>query len=182
MLQYDYTQHLLEVARLMELAARTAPKSLGQDFIEIKILTGREVRKLANHMVKFGKRKNKHNFDRDAKNIENSPVVMLMGHHKASTVGLDCGACGFNSCNELKSASHSQGDYDGPTCVFRHLDFGIALGSAAKTAQILNVDNRIMYRVGVAARDLKIVDWDIVMGLPLSASGKNIYFDRELKK
>jgi uncharacterized ferredoxin-like protein len=63
----------------------------------------------------------------------------------------------------------------------RHLDFGIALGSAVKTAQMMNADNRIMYRIGVTARDAGIVDWDFVMGIPLSATGKNIFFDREKK-
>ena len=57
-------------------------------------------------------------------------------------------------------------------------DMGIALGSAVKTASMLNVDNRIMYRIGTAARAMKMVDWDFVMGIPLSATGKNIFFDR----
>ena len=55
---------------------------------------------------------------------------------------------------------------------------GIALGSAVKTASMLNVDNRIMYRIGTVARAMKMVDWDFVMGIPLSATGKNIFFDR----
>ena len=66
----------------------------------------------------------------------------------------------------------------GPVCAFRLLDMGIALGSAVKTASNLNVDNRIMYRVGAVARDMELVDWDFVMGIPLSISGKSIYFDR----
>ena len=55
---------------------------------------------------------------------------------------------------------------------------GIALGSAVKTASMLNVDNRIMYRIGTVARAMKMVVWDFVMGIPLSATGKNIFFDR----
>jgi uncharacterized ferredoxin-like protein len=55
---------------------------------------------------------------------------------------------------------------------------GIALGSAVKTAGMLNVDNRIMYRVGVAVREMGLVDWEFVMGIPLSVTGKSIYFDR----
>jgi uncharacterized ferredoxin-like protein len=43
---------------------------------------------------------------------------------------------------------------------------------------MLNVDNRIMYRAGVVARKMGLIDADIVMGIPLSATGKNIYFDR----
>jgi uncharacterized ferredoxin-like protein len=56
---------------------------------------------------------------------------------------------------------------------------GIALGSAAKMAMEMNVDNRIMYRIGVAARRLgHLPESSVVMGIPLSAKGKNIYFDR----
>jgi len=58
------------------------------------------------------------------------------------------------------------------------LDMGIALGSAVKIAGLMNVDNRIMYRIGVVAREMKLVDADFVMGIPLSATGKSIYFDR----
>ncbi|MES0344415.1 MAG: DUF2148 domain-containing protein, partial [Anaerolineales bacterium] len=42
----------------------------------------------------------------------------------------------------------------------------------------MNVDNRIMYRAGVVARELGLIDADYVMGIPLSVSGKSIYFDR----
>ena len=44
---YDYSQHLLEVARMMELAARTAPKSRGEDYVEIMTITGNTVTDLA---------------------------------------------------------------------------------------------------------------------------------------
>ena len=52
------------------------------------------------------------------------------------------------------------------------------MGSAVKTASLLNIDNRIMYSVGVAAVELKLIDADIAYGIPLSARSKNIYFDR----
>jgi uncharacterized ferredoxin-like protein len=32
--------------------------------------------------------------------------------------------------------------------------------------------------VGVVAREMDIVDWDFVMGIPLSVTGKSIFFDR----
>jgi len=58
------------------------------------------------------------------------------------------------------------------------IDYSLAIGSAVKTASILNVDNRIMFTVGVAAQELGIIDADYVLGIPLSATSKNIYFDR----
>ena len=178
---YDYSQHLLEVARLMELAARTAPKSHGQDYVEIMTVSGEDITKLADAMLAFGEKTGKENFDRDAENVRKSPVVLLVGLKDATTLGLNCSACGFSSCDDLKNAPRSEGEFIGPICALRHLDLGIALGSAVKTAQILNVDNRIMYRIGAGARFCGLVDWDFVMGIPLSATGKNIYFDRQKK-
>jgi uncharacterized ferredoxin-like protein len=60
---------------------------------------------------------------------------------------------------------------------------GIALGSAVKTASYLNVDNRVMYRAGTAAKRLGyLAGSSVVMGIPISASGKSIYFDRRWPK
>ncbi|MDI3312576.1 MAG: DUF2148 domain-containing protein, partial [Thermoanaerobacterium sp.] len=69
-------------------------------------------------------------------------------------------------------------EFDGPMCAWRLIDLGIAIGSAVKTASMLNVDNRIMYRIGISAKRLNLIDGEIVVGIPLSATGKNIYFDR----
>jgi uncharacterized ferredoxin-like protein len=38
-----------------------------------------------------------------------------------------------------------------------------------------------MYRAGVVARALGLIDADFVMGIPLSVTGKSIYFDRAPK-
>jgi len=58
------------------------------------------------------------------------------------------------------------------------VNLGIAIGSAVRTASILNIDNRVMFSIGVAARELGLLDADIVYGIPLSTKSKNIYFDR----
>ena len=75
-------------------------------------------------------------------------------------------------------------DYQGPNCAVRMTDLGIAAGSAVKTAQIHNVDNRLMFTGGVAARDLGLLgrECTVAYAIPLSATGKNIFFDRESKK
>ena len=63
-------------------------------------------------------------------------------------------------------------------------DIGIAVGSAVKTAQIHNVDNRIMYSAGSTAISLGLLgkDCTAAFAIPLSASGKNIFFDRDVAK
>ncbi len=166
------------VAQMMAVAAITAPKAKGENFVEVKVLQGEVLQALGAEMEAYGKKTGKKNFDRDGRNVARSEAVLLVGLKDANTCGLDCGACGYETCAEMLSALRTQGEFRGPICAYRVLDLGIALGSAVKTASLLNVDNRIMYRIGVAARQMGLVDWEFVMGIPLSVSGKSIYFDR----
>jgi len=165
------------VAELMKIAARTAPKAAGKDFIEVKLATKKEREAIAKEMVKMGTEKKAQNWDRDAKGVELADALVLIGLKPHEPVGLNCAACGFKNCAEFKKAN-AKADFKGPNCMLRILDLGIALGSAVKTAQIHNADNRIMYRAGAAAMRLKLMSSNIIMAIPLSATGKNIYFDR----
>lgn len=163
------------VAELMAISARTAPKAVGQDFLAIKIVEGEELRRLGEEMIAYGERTGKRNFDRDGRNVLNSEAVLLIGLKDARVVGLNCAACGSPVCVQPNTV---EGEFRGPQCAMRLLDLGIAIGSAVKTASLLNVDNRVMYRVGAVARAMGLIDADVVMGIPLSATGKSIYFDR----
>jgi len=153
------TTAVMTVAGLMELAARTAPKVKGVDTILVRILTGNEIQTLADRLAETGERRKTGFFVRDAKNIA------------------ACDAC------VIKRKKRTT-DFSGPNCSVRMTDLGIALGSAVKTAQIHNVDNRIMYSGGTAALDLGLLGKDCIVAyaIPLSATGKNIFFDREVAK
>jgi uncharacterized ferredoxin-like protein len=166
------------VAQMMEIAAITAPKTKGENFVQVKSLFGEEVRRLGEKMIAYGEEHHRSNFDRDGRNVLNSQAVVLIGLKDARTAGLNCSACGFATCTDLEEATPAEEEFKGPICAYRLLDMGIALGSAVKTASLFNVDNRIMYRIGAVARASGVVDWDFVMGIPLSVSGKSIYFDR----
>jgi uncharacterized ferredoxin-like protein len=163
------------VADLMEIAARTAPKTKGEDFVVIKVLEGEDLQTLANLMFDLARQTGNSDFERDGKNTQKSEAVVLIGIKDAPSAGLNCGACGGDKCLRTNTV---EGEFNGPQCALRLLDMGIALGSAAKIASIMNVDNRIMYRVGTAARQGKYIDADFAMGIPLSATGKSPYFDR----
>jgi len=171
------------VARLMELAARTAPKGKGTDVLVTRILTGDELGTLAGAMREFGEQKGYSFFLRDAANIEESDACLLIGVKGQVHPGLNCGGCGHATCDEMLAArgtSPGEGSpFSGPNCVIRMADIGIALGSAVKTASIHNVDNRIMYSGGVGALNLGwLEDSTVAYAVPLKASGKNIFFDR----
>jgi uncharacterized ferredoxin-like protein len=163
------------VADLMTIAAITAPKAHGDSFIVVEILEGEVLQRLADAMIEYGRRTQKADFDRDAGNVLHSDVVVLIGLKDAEVVDMNCGACGAESCIVPNTF---EADFKGPNCALRLLDMGIALGSAVKMAGMLNVDNRIMARAGIVARQLGLIDADFVMAVPLSATGKNIYFDR----
>lgn len=178
--EYGEKDAILEVAKLMLIAARTAPKSAGVDDVLTVIVHGKEKDAIARKMEEIAEERKIEGFTRDAKNVRDSEAVVLFGVRGNRSFGLNCGACGYKNCKEFEEAGKTFGeDFLGPTCLFKALDLGIALGSAAKTASMLNVDNRIMYRVGTAASKLSLLpEATVIMGIPVSAKGKNIYFDR----
>ncbi len=171
-------------ASLMAAAARTAPKARGLDSIETLIVDGGELEALAAAMEEKGREKGTKTpfFARDAKGVRSASAVLLIGvtgEPKRPTSPLDCGACGYSGCAEFLQAEKSEGeDFRGPLCVFQSLDLGVALGSAARTAGALNIDNRMMYTIGAAARRLKLLGSDVIIGFPLSVTGKSPYYDR----
>ncbi len=172
---------ILHAAKFMLVSARTAPKTGGVDDILTAIVYGEEKEKIAEEMEKIAEERQISGFTRDARNVHDSDVVVLIGVRGTKSFGLNCGGCGYKSCKEFEDAAKKLGqDFLGPNCIFKLLDLGIALGSAVKTASMLNVDNRIMYRIGVAAKRLGMLpEASVIMGIPLSAKGKSIYFDRK---
>jgi len=174
---------LLHAARLMLISARTAPKSGGVDDVLTSIIVGKEKDAITDEMDKVAEERRISGFKRDAENLRNSEATVLIGVRGDRSFSLNCGACGYETCGEFDQAEKKEGlDFKGPNCVFKSLDLGIALGSAAKTASVLNVDNRIMYRIGTAAKRLGLMpEASVIMGIPISARGKSIYFDRAIK-
>ncbi len=173
------------VAALMAASSRTAPKTRGIDSTASLFLEGDDLEKLALAMEQQADKKPDYlaTFRRDAENVRKSACVLLIGvtgEPKKIEQSLDYGACGYASCEHLAKARKrvQAKDFVGPICMFQSIDLGIALGSAVKLAAELCIDNRIMYTIGVAAKDLGLLDSDVIMGIPLAVTGKSPYFDR----
>jgi len=164
---------ILNVAYAMAAAARTAPKACGIDNIEVVILDGEDKDALAAEMRNISDELNGEGpFARDAGNIDNSEAIVLIGI-KNAPIGLNnCGLCGFGNCAGAVKAD--------ARCAFNTTDLGIATGSAAAVAMDHRIDNRIMWTAGKAAVRLPLFSdkVKIVYGIPLSASGKSVFFDR----
>lgn len=163
---------LLTAARAACIAARTAPKGKGRDLLVTAVLTGAEKSALSKMMRQIAEREEVPSFSRDAENVDQAPVLILIGSSK-EPLGLKyCGLCGYADCRAMLAESG--------TCAFNTGDLGIALGSAVSRLADLRIDNRIMYTVGLAARELALLGepLELIYGIPLSVSGKSPFFDR----
>ena len=110
----------------------------------------------------------------DAGNVDACQAVVLVGStYETRGLNEQCRLCGFDDCGASKDA--------GAACVFAPLDLGIALGSAVSLAADNRIDNRIMFTIGKAAEALGLMgDHKLIMGIPLSVSGKSPFFDRKV--
>ena len=166
---------VLDVARRMMTAARTAPKGRGVDNIVIALAQHGEIKKISDKIKEMAEQETLPKFFlRDAENILSAPAMVLLGTKIKPLELKPCGMCGFIDCNEKnKNPNHP--------CVFNTGDLGIAIGSAVSIAMDSRVDNRVMYTVGQAVIRMGILGKDvkIVYGIPLSVGPKNPFFDRK---
>ena len=165
------TRAVLDTAARMCAAARTAPKTRGMDGLVTCVVTGEDKDRLAAHMRELAGRLDYAFFARDADNVDYADAVVLFGMEEQRR-GLNggCQYCHFAEKNGL--------------CAWDAMDVGIAIGSSAAAAADARVDNRVMFSVGRAARSLGLLGASVtlVLGIPLSVSGKSPFFDRKPKK
>ncbi len=186
---------LRQVAQLCAVAAMTAPKSGGQlflkgakPFIETVIVEERDtLQRLADWLRARGTRLKQPIWFRDADAAEKLDVVLFIGLAKWYPPVYDCGACGYATCAEFLRAAPKyrneeaeDWEFPGPICQLRCIDLGIAVGSAAKTASLNNVDARCQTRIAAAARHLGVIEADLAVALSMSVSHKNIFFDKKI--
>lgn len=164
-----------QLAQQMLIAARTAPKARGIDNLVIAQADKSVIRQISDRLKEMAGRKTSPVFlTRDADTILSAEQMILIGT-RIRSIGLrSCTMCGFPNCEEKDRHPEIP-------CIFNTNDLGIALGSAVSLAMDSRVDNRIMYSVGQAVLELKLLGEDvkIAFGIPLSVSAKNPFFDRK---
>ncbi len=169
-----YKDMLVEAAKEMALVARTAPKGRGRDQLHLVILSDGEKDALADHMNRIGEEGDIAFFQRDAQNLKSAPLILLLGTECSPLEIPHCGFCGLKDCQENRESGSVP-------CAFSTGDLGIAVGSAAAYAARRHIDNRIMFTAGKAAIELGCFPEpvEVAYGIPLSATGKNPFFDRK---
>lgn len=166
-------EHVLNIAKQMMTAIRTAPKGKGIDIIETVAVTGEDIKILSDKVRALYEENGMKFFLRDADNILWADVIILVGTHQ-KVQGLNCAHCGFDLCTDKPL---------GVPCAINSVDLGIAIGSACATAADLRVDTRVMFSAGLAAQELNWLDGcKCVMAIPVSISSKNPFFDRKPKE
>ncbi|MCS7199340.1 MAG: DUF2148 domain-containing protein [Caldimicrobium sp.] len=168
-----------QLALKLLVSARTAPKARGQDDLVLALVMERdELEQIAQEMERIAERGEAFRFfKRDAKNLRDSEALILIALDFKRPVGVNCGACGF-TCDSILQQEKKVADYEGPVCAMRLIDLGIAIGSAVSQAKDACIDNRVMYTIGVAVKRLGLMPGQVILGIPLSVKGKNIFFDR----
>jgi uncharacterized ferredoxin-like protein len=105
--------------------------------------------------------------------VHNAEALVVIGT-RVKTLGIPaCGFCGFKDCKDNEE--------HGAVCAFNTNDLGIAVGSAVSVAADRRVDSRVMFSAGRAAVNLHSLGDEvrIALGIPLSSSGKSLFFDRK---
>ena len=189
------TDTVRHVAGLCAAAAMTAPKSGGQLFLKgsptfvetVWVEDAGQRAAMAAWMRARGRERREAIWFRDAALCERVDGILLVGLRDWYPPVYDCGACGYATCAEYLDATTAQRrlaaqtfEFAGPTCNLRDVDLGIAVGSAAKTASLNNVDCRCQTRVAVAARHLGVIAADVAVALSLSLTHKAEGFDRTM--
>ncbi|CQR74852.1 hypothetical protein SOV_08720 [Sporomusa ovata DSM 2662] len=161
-----------QIADMMCVAARTAPKGRGVDNLVTLIVNGQEKEQLSTEMRRIAQESGMQFFERDANCLDQAALVVLLGQ-KVKPLGVKpCGYCGYADCAECAQGTG--------ICAISTGDLGIAVGSAVNTASLYHADNRVMFSVGKAAINIGLLGEEvkIVYGIPLSITGKSPFFDR----
>lgn len=165
----------LDVAHRMLIAARTAPKARGSDRLSLALASGDTIGLIAQQMRTMAlEGRGEEFFLRDANNLAQAQVVVLIGT-VIEPLGLNlCGLCGYSGCTEKR-------EHPNHPCSFNTGDLGIAIGSAVSVAMEARIDNRVMFSIGMAVRELGLLGPEvrIIYGIPLSVASKNPFFDRK---
>ena len=106
--------------------------------------------------------------------------LLVIGDKRKSDFNYNCGACGFKTCAEMNKAEEVESlTANGPSCVFKNINLGIAANAAASMAHRLGLYCRVFSTLAFAAKALELIEnIDICISVCVSAGKKNPFFDR----
>ncbi len=154
------------VAKLMAISAVNTKRKNMPTNLEVSILDEAEKEILVEEMFQMAEQYDDEIYSQMGESIRDANNLILVGLDDDSTLGLNCQACGFSGCEEL-SIIEKKEIFEGPNCVFRTLDLGIAIGSVLRTANIHNVKTEVMIKGGLAGKKIGLSISRIVLAIPI---------------
>lgn len=121
---------------------------------------------------------------RDGRNViqfmKEPCALLIMGDKRKSDFNYNCGACGYRTCKEMNAAEEMESlTANGPSCMFKNINLGIAANAAASTAHRLGLHCRVFSSLAFAAMAMEVItDVDVCVSVAVSAASKNPFFDR----
>lgn len=167
---------------LMAVAAHNSFRFKDRNTVKIITVEGEDLEQIAEYCFSLGDmsplaaRDGRHL----AQLIKEPCSLMIIGDKRKSDFNYNCGACGYKTCAELNKAEEVESlTANGPSCMFKNLNLGIAANAAASMAHRLGLHCRVFSTLAFSALALEVItDVDIVISISVSVSKKNPYFDR----
>ncbi|MFH2064130.1 MAG: DUF2148 domain-containing protein [Pseudomonadota bacterium] len=167
---------------LMAVAAHNSFRFKDRNTVKIITVEGEDLEQIAEYCFSLGDmsplaaRDGRHL----AQLIKEPCSLMVIGDKRKSDFNYNCGACGYKTCAELNKAEEVESlTANGPSCMFKNLNLGIAANAAAAMAHRLGLHCRVFSTLAFSALALGVItDVDIVISISVSVSKKNPYFDR----
>lgn len=180
-------ENTLEIAKLCAQAAHKASHITGRVEIKTMIVTGDDILPIIEVMEAFAQvmppAGGDAMFMRLAYDQGRMPTLLLIGADlRKSDVGYDCGACGFDTCAEFNKYSRENPAslgviYQGPSCIWKNIDYSISCSWACAAAWQCNITNRIQGTSGMAAQMMSCPEGcSTVLGLPIGPADEDLYW------
>ncbi|MCF6249155.1 MAG: DUF2148 domain-containing protein [Desulfobacula sp.] len=167
---------------LMSMAAFTSFRFNNRNTIKLIAIEKEDLEQIAEYCFSLGDMSPL--AARDGRNlvqIMKEPCSLLViGDKRKSDFNYNCGACGFPTCAGMNKEEEVESlTANGPSCVFKNINLGIAANAAASMAHRLGLHCRVFSTLAFGAKALEIIEnIDICISVCVSAGKKNPFFDR----
>ncbi len=173
---------LERAVELMTLAAHNSFRFKDRNTVKMMTVSGDDLESIAEYCFSLGDMSPLAARDgRHLIQLMKEPCsLLLIGDKRKSDFNFNCGACGYRTCAEMNAAEEVESlTANGPSCMFKNLNIGIAANAAAATAHRLGLHCRVFSTLAFSALALEIIeDVDLCVSVSVSAAKKNPYFDR----
>ncbi len=167
---------------LISLAAHNSFRFSNRNTVKMITVEGEDLEQMAEYCFSLGDMSPL--AARDGRNLvqmmKDPCALLIIGDKRKSDFNYNCGACGYRTCAELNKAEMVESlTANGPSCLFKNINLGIAANAAASTAHSLGLHCRVFSTFAFAAKALEVIeDVDVCISVSVSAAKKNPFFDR----